>query len=359
MKKDNSSADLFRITIPIKSRAWDELPLSEDSKELLLWFHQTIIDDKMSWAQVTKEVGFSRSTIFRILNATYQADDWGGPLTKIAAFRLKREPAAEGQESAEIKTLRTQEDAAALPGLAKTDAFDRVFGACNYALKHGKLSLIIGQSRMGKTTAAKAWRDTTGKASSIFVEVPPVGGCRALLSELAYALGIGNSSKRSIAELLRRVCDGLSPRRVVIVDEAGRLCPSSGGANAQAIEILRAILDRSGCGMVLLATERFIERASGSKYQFEQLLGRIELPVQLQEFTQHEIFALVEGIAPGLSSGILAKLFEVSKRPGRLGTLTAILTTARHLAKGQPGDLHVSKALAWRRKNMAELVKLF
>src|SRR5687767_3350480 len=77
LQAEASSANA-RINVPLNLSAWRSRPDAEQKE--LLWFHQHILDDAMSWGAVEEALGFERSTIFRLLKGTYQAESWHKPI---------------------------------------------------------------------------------------------------------------------------------------------------------------------------------------------------------------------------------------------------------------------------------------
>lgn len=361
-----NASDNFRITIPVQTATWDQCPVTDADREVLLWAQQHIADQALTWAAVKRETGFDRSTIFRVLSGTYGASDWGKPVAALSDWRARVAASVPAildapEDGADGVSMIPSGDTCAL---YHNDVVRRVWTACDYAQKKSELVLVTGESRMGKTASAKAWREKTGAAASIFVEVPPVGGVRSVVEEFARALGIGKTKRKTVAEMVHSVAKGLSPRRVVILDEVARLLPSENSGTATRLETVRSILDKSGCGMVLLATQRFTGRISegAAKYQYEQFMGRIIAPFELREFTRQDVAPIIACYIPDLSAAIVARLVELAKRPGRLGVLKSVLTVAREIAAGRketPGNAHVEAALKWRAANMGKLVASF
>ena len=57
-----------RINVPLNLHSWKDRQPEE--QEMLLWFHQHILDESLSWDDASEAIGYDRSNIFRILKGT-------------------------------------------------------------------------------------------------------------------------------------------------------------------------------------------------------------------------------------------------------------------------------------------------
>ena len=322
-----------RVQTPVNLKAWDHLngKLGDDGRDLLLWFHQHILDREMTWKQVTTAVGYDRTTLYRCLVGTYQADSWKKPLAKIRAYR----------ESIE-KHSRAVETRFAVNRQAK-----RVFDTLDFALTQSTMVSIEGEARMGKTEAAKQWVEQRGPGRAVMVECPVIGSPSAVLKTIARKVGMSPKERRH--DIARRLGSAFSSDRVLIIDEAGRMFPKGKGS-PEALDEIRSIHDRTGCGIALLVTRADVKKLTESAYMVGQLIGRIDLPAMLPEFQQADVDVIAEQFGK-FSKPIRQKLHRVATQPGRLGAMLSILKTANRFAlkNREPiGDKHVETAIAAR-----------
>lgn len=327
-----------RINIPLNLANWKDLP--EDVGESLLWFHQYALDTGMSLAECAQALNYDNSTVFRVLKGTYE-----GSWKNVRA-------AVESYKKIVIARAGIQKTEFAENGMTRL-----IFDALNYALANNSITLITGESRMGKTTAARQWKEQNNHGRSVLVIAPAYGGTKALLRDLCSSCGQGVNKNASDAHA--SVLRAFNKNRILIVDEAHRLLPGDRRTNPVNLELLRDIHDRTGCALALLATARFAETLKASTYMFEQLLGRIGLPVRLPRDVKP---ADIEPIVRQYIKRPTAKLMECAETmandTGRLGLLVETLKVASRIASkaGEPlAEQHVFKALALRKQMMGEL----
>jgi DNA transposition AAA+ family ATPase len=155
---------------------------------------------------------------------------------------------------------------------------------------------------------------------------------------------------------------GFNRNRILIVDEAHRLLPGDRRTNPVNLEILRDIHDRTGCALALLATDRFNVELRRSEYMFEQLLGRIGMPIRLpRKIKTADFEAIVKQYVPRPGAKLIAACEQIANEQGRLGILVETLKIASRMAakelktdKARVTDEHVFKAMGLRKQMMGE-----
>ncbi len=325
-----------RIGVPLNLKNWQYLP--PEIAEELLWFHQWLLDNDVSWDDAAAAIGKDRTTVFRVLKGTYGAADWSPIARAIVSFR---------ELTAQRGTIKKT--------VFMANPVSRLIGAgLDYALANNSITLIEGESRMGKTVAAKEWK-RVNQARAVMVEVPPVGASKALLLEIAQAVGANRNL--NTVHLLQSVVRAFNSNRVLIVDEAHRALPSARAVNPAALEILRYIHDRTGAALCLISTRRLREHMRGSAYQFEQIIGRIGMPISLRaELTREDIAPIVTQFITAPSSQLTAAMLALANEPGRLGVMTETLKIASRIAAKKNQTIteeHVFDALAMRGQMMS------
>jgi hypothetical protein len=326
-----------RINIPMNLHNWGAYP--EESRGLLMWFHQHVLDRNLTLADAGKAIQYDGSTVFRVLKGSYE-----GSIDKVCQAIESYKRIAD--ERGTIQTNRIVEN-----------SITRMIGAgLDYALSNNSITLIIGESRMGKTAAAKLWRDANNHGTSVFVTAPPVGGTKVLMQRLAVAVGVNKN--KSIADTFDAVTRSFNQNRILIVDEAHRLMPSGRNINPVNIEILRDLHDQTGCALALIATQRFSDEMQKSSYQFEQILGRIGMPIRLKRtIPLKDIRPIVEQYFPDAGKELLDQCGAIANEQGRLGILVENLKVASRIAAKAKQDLseeHFFKAVAVRNQMMGE-----
>lgn len=328
-----------RINKPLNLDKWKKL--DADAQEALLWFHQHCLDRGFMWQEAADALHYDKSTVFKILDGDYEGS-WKNVCEKIHSYRRLDSERGTIQKNEFVENSMTR----------------LIFGGLNYAMANNSITMIIGESRMGKTIAAKAWRDINNHGRSVYVIAPAYGGTKALLRDIARCVGINkNLAAPPMHEAILRA---FNKNRMLIVDEAHRLLPGDRRTNPVNLEILRDIHDRTGCALALLATERFDIELKKSEYMFEQLLGRIGMPVRLpRKIEPADYDGIVRQYVSRPSAKVMTACDDISNRPGRLGILVETLKMAsRMAAKEQKIDRpriseeHVFKAIGLRKQMM-------
>jgi DNA transposition AAA+ family ATPase len=332
-----ASSNGARINIPLNLHNWNGYP--EESRGLLLWFHQHVLDAGMTLDQAGEAIQYDKSTIYRVLKGIYE-----GSMEKVTAAIESYKRIAE--ERATIQDNRIVEN-----------SITRMIGAgLDYALSNNSITLIIGESRMGKTESAKLWRDANNHGTSVLVTAPPVGGTKVLMQRLATAVGVNKN--KSVADIFDAVTRSFNKNRILIVDEAHRLMPNDRRGSAVNIEILRDLHDQTGCALALIATQRFSDELQKSSYQFEQILGRIGMPIRLKRtILLKDIKPIIEQYLPDPSKELLDQCSAIANEQGRLGILVETLKVSSRIAaksKQKLTEEHFFKAVAVRTQMMGE-----
>jgi DNA transposition AAA+ family ATPase len=333
-----ASSSKSRINLPFNLSNWKGL--DDDTVDQLSWFHQHALEADLSWKQCEAALNYSQTTIWRALKGEYSGD-----LSKVAdAIRSYRIIIA---ERSAIKHAT----------FCESRLTRLVTGGLSYALANNSITRITGESRMGKTASAKYWRDQNNHGRTVFVTAPAYGGAKALLKEIAQCLGINrNLASTQMHESILRA---FNSNRMLIVDEAHRLLPNDYRSNPVLVEILRDIHDRTGCGLAILTTERFNRSMEKSSYQYEQVLGRIGMPVQLpREILWSDIKPIAAQYVTSIPGDLQAELVKIANAPGRIGILCETLKFASRIAEKSHIDLSadtIRTAIATRRQMMGEI----
>ncbi len=290
--------------------------------------------------RLCEEVDADWTTITRIASGTYGA--------AIANFMVK------------VRDLKARVMASAgATGFIDTMVSRKIHDVLDYALagdiKGGKIVLITGSSRRGKTEAIQEWCRRNNHGRSVYVDAPESGGMRALLYEIAHATRVNKGRKTS--DLRERVIDSFNRRRILIIDEIARLIPKGREPKIVELEFLRRLHDKTGCALALVATpvfEHLVDTARLHDY-LEQLVGRIEDPLQIPRLVyRQECRDILKAFdAAGDDRALLDLAHQIANGTGKLGVLFALLRQAASLAKrkGVPISHAHLQAAYQRRQN--------
>lgn len=333
LQAEASSANA-RVNIPLNLNNWRLRPEPEQAE--LLWFHQHILDESLTWDQACEAISTSRTTLYRLLKGIYEATDWSKQISSIKSYRRIHEKRA---------TIHKQE-------FAENGISRLIFAGLDYALANNSVTVITGESRQGKTVSVKAWAEANNHGRSVYVVAPPVGGVKMLLRVIASKIGANkNQSLIQLSESLHR---GFNRNRILLIDEAHRLLPNDvRTVNPAHIELLRDLHDQTGCALAFVATERFTSRLSQGSYQFEQLIGRIGMPIRLpKRITKKDILPIATQFIESPEPETIERLLTIANQPGRLGIVVETLKVASRIAskaKVPLCDEHILRADKLRR----------
>lgn len=195
----------------------------------------------------------------------------------------------------------------------------RVKAALEHAREYGEFVVIHGGPGVGKTITARQFVVGTPGACMVTVD-PMTSGLIPALEAVAEGLGITDAAggaKRLGALIQRRIEQGSDV--VLLIDEAQHL-------SMAAVEALRAIHDRTGCGLVLMGNETSYTRLIGGPRtaHYAQIRSRIGLRVRLAKPTDEDIryVAAAWGV---VDERALKVLREVASRPGALRSVSKLL----------------------------------
>lgn len=327
-----------RINIPLNLDNWKTL--AEDVQRELLWFHQHILDERMDWTGVTEAMGYDRSTVFRILKGTYEGS-WPNVIKSLRSYRRLAEKRGAIQQNEYVQNNISQ----------------MIFAGLDYALANGSITMVIGESRMGKSVAVRMWQKLNNHGTAVYVVAPPTGGVKMFLRRIASAVGVNRDLP--IPAMYEAISRAFNRNRILVVDEAHRMLPQDTRTTPVCIEILRDLYaDGEGCAVALIATQRFDDVMKRSVYQYEQVLGRIGMPIRLpRRIRKGDYMPLLKQYVKTPGEKLITACDEIANHQGRLGILVETLKLASKIAKKADGgitDEHVFKAVALRRQMMGE-----
>lgn len=332
-----------RLNIPFNLNNWKSL--DDDVRQELSWFHQHALDTGLTLKECAQAINYDVSTAFRAIKGTYEGS-WSKIRDAIRSYR---------RITMERGTIQKNQ-------FVENSVTRLIFAGLNYALANNSITTVEGESRMGKSITARNWRDQNNHGRSVLVIAPAYGGTKALLRDIAHS--IGANKNLNVSQMHESILRGFNQNRILIVDEAHRLLPNDRRTNPVNLELLRDIHDRTGCALALLATARFGAELKKSEYMFEQLLGRIGMPIRLpRKLKESDFEAIVRQYVSRPGVKLMAACLDTANSQGRLGILVETLKVASRMAakeqksdKPRITDEHVFKAFALRKQMQGELM---
>lgn len=338
-----------RINLALNLENWRHLP--EATAGALLWFHQHLLDEGLGWEAASQALGYKsetegREAIFGALKGTLA--DYEDLVGRIEGYRrIARE------RSGIIQTEFTENPISQL-----------IWAGLDYAVANQSITLVEGESGHGKTIACNVWRklDKNNHGKTVMVEAPAIGGTRVFLGEICKA--IGANKNMGIGQMREAIFRAFNPHRTLIVDEAARLLPKDLRTTPEKIEFLRELHDRRGCSLALIATRRLGDQLHESSYLFEQVLGRVGMPIRLPSLLGEDNFRpIVVQYFSKPSKNLLTACGQLAndqlaRQKGRLRLLSQVLRLASRIAsrkKTRLAEVHFFEALALRAQMMGEI----
>ena len=319
-----------RINIPINLGNWKTWPTEVQNE--LTWFHQYLLDKQMGWQEAEQALGYDRSTVFKILKGTYDGN-LGNVVTRIQKYRWRLRKTAQHTDFAENAITKL------------------VFAALDYAVANHSMTIIVGESRAGKTTAGKEWAERNNHGRSVFITAPVTGGAKGLLRRIAAAVGVARN--KSMPDMIEAIYRAFNPNRILIVDEAHRLLPNDTRVvNPVAMESIRDLHDETGCAVAFISTKRLPRALKRGAYQYEQLEGRCGQPVLIpRKISRKDIVPIVTQFVSRPGADLLDELEAIANKPGRLGIMVEMLRVAKRIASKKNerlADKHIAAAIRLR-----------
>lgn len=233
-----------------------------DVRDDLRWWYRYSIERKLSQSEAASMLGVDGSTYSRVLRGEY----------KNAGQQVLHPPV---KMLSRIRVIRAQEKENALKrnlGRIATQTVREIHQVCRKAWQDRIIAFVFGESHIGKTEALQWFRDENNHGATLYVDLQGVTGVQDIYREFARALGI--SADTPINKLMPRVLNSIDRTNLVIVDEFHHITYAyQKGSSIRMVNALKSIKDRTGCGMVICATDvgrEEIERGRESK-----LLGQL------------------------------------------------------------------------------------
>jgi len=289
---------------------------SKEEQDDLLWLHGYALDVLHgSRSALIEYVGVDYTTITRILAGKYEA--------AIDKF-IER-----------IRHLRQKAKLQADTGFVETLTVGKIWAVLDMARNLNAIVHISGPSGRSKTHAVREWKARNNHGRTLYIDCPVSGGLRGILEAIAKSAGVGiGKNNNDLMNLLERSFDY---RHTLIYDEVARLLPTK-SSNIAALEFIRRLHDVCGCGIVLVSTEVFTREMRAGKLSdwFEQLLGRIEVPLQIPLKVCRQEIAEICGSFSGdkdPAPELLKLARDIANGPGRVRLLFTLLRHAALLAR--------------------------
>jgi hypothetical protein len=223
---------------------------------------------------------------------------------------------------------------------AQTAIGKQVFEALDYALASGKLVLIDGQPRRGKSHSAKAWCQQHAGAAR-YAQVPATNDDFAFFRAIGECLGISINLKSKAQELRGRIEETLqSSKLMLVLDEAHYLWPQSNYRHTTPgrVNWLMTALVNNGVPVALVTTPQFFrsqkEIEERTHWTSEQFTGRIGFYAKLPEsLSPADLRLVAKAMLPEGDTRCIESLADYAQGSKKyLGAIESAVPRARYIA---------------------------
>lgn len=310
--------------------------LDDDARSQVRWLHWYARNNKWTWDDLVRNVGYSSTTWSRIWNDKYRYAKG----EKNAGERMPID--TQVQAIKRYRTIVEERDAVQDSGFVETSIWDRISWLCRRVFIRQSMGFIYGESQIGKTICLKEYTRRNNHGQTVFVEMPPTSGVQCMLKSIAEALNV--PIETCFDKLLRDVLMALDSSKLLIVDEVHKVFTTyQKGSVMRCFDTLRYLHDRSRCGMVLCGTNVLQEQLLRGPYaQFLKQLKRRAAGFRLQlplTPPREDLDKMAKAFGLGPASGEAEKvLIEVAEMDG-FGPVKKLLQDSSELARKKKRDV--------------------
>lgn len=244
--------------------------------DLRWWFRYAHTEKKLSQSEAATTLGVDSGTYSKVFRGEYKNAQQlvlAPPSKMLSRIRVTRQ-----QERENIAKIHK--------GRVMTPTVEIIWHVCRKAWADRQIAIIFGESHVGKTEAVTWFRDENNHGATIYVDLQGCSGVQDVYRAFARALRI--SPDVAIAKLMPRVFAAIDRTNLVIVDEFHHITYAyQKGASNKMVNALKAIKDRTGCGMVIITTnvarDEFTEGRGHEAKLLKQLWRRGVIKLQLPD----------------------------------------------------------------------------
>lgn len=238
--------------------------------------------NRISIADLSKEVNYSRSTVSRYLSGKYDSDASELEMRLKSYLEIKTGEKVVHTDESNSPTLLTKRT----DFFASSDA-KNIIGVCSSCQEYIGLGIVVGKSGFGKTHALKYYAKMPRVA---YIECDDTMGSRDLIEAIERALGIP-SGYGSIWKRINGIRDFCNTNKgyLIIIDEADKLISKY---TQKKMEIIRGIFDQSDVGMVIAGEPRLEAQI---KSYLARFANRVDFYASLHGLGRNEVEGFLQG----------------------------------------------------------------
>jgi DNA transposition AAA+ family ATPase len=270
----------------------------EYNEEVYKKFFDLVGDGKrISQSAAAKALDYSSAVVSAYKSRTYQGNVKA--FEKAVEDWLKRE--ARRVSKIEVPT-------------AETATLDSIRKAITMAQDDRDISVIVGDSGTGKTTALRAY--AAENHGVILIEVDASFTKNVLVNEIARAAGV--ETKGSMTAVIARIVEALRGRdTVVLIDEADYLSDGS-------LELVRRVInDKAETGVVLCGLPRLKYKLENLRNDHQQLTSRVGVLLEVKRLGKPDAVKIIEGVWRNLAKDTVEAFVKAAN--GSVRTLVKLM----------------------------------
>jgi len=267
-----------------------------------------------SLRDLTKEIQKSRTSISQYINYRYEGD-LASFERKIEVFLRKKDPKTVGN------------------GTCETTSFRELYSIYEFSNSEKIMVAGIGESGTGKTFFAR--KIVRKHPNTTLITADP---CKRSITRVVRLIqtNIRSSGEGCTDDILRGIIDNLKESSQFLIFDESHFLSWDG------MEIVRAIWDATGIGIMFLAQPRFyIQMRGRNSYRWDQIISRIMIARNLNSITRDDIKLIAYSIHAKLTRSCITYLHEIAQKTGRLRVVTSLLKQAHEISERNKTPLTV------------------
>ena len=242
--------------------------------------NQYILEQKSSIAAISKEIGYSRTSVSRYLSGKYDA------CASTMEEKLSEFLAAHTGETVEAPAVVVR--SGKRPNFYESKDARSILGVCQSCQEYTGLGIVVAKSGFGKTYALRQYAKL-GRVA--YIECDDTMSSRDLVEAIERRVGIP-SGYGTIWKRVNGIREFFNANRgyLLIIDEADKLVSKY---TQKKMEVLRGIFDQSDVGLVI-AGEPKLEAAI--KTYLTRMANRVDFYTQLGGLSPSEVEGYVSDL---------------------------------------------------------------
>ena len=252
-------------------------------KTLAEQMNRRLAELKMSKAEASLKMNYSRAALSQYLNGKYASDPT--ELEKKVREFLEASGGMEGGQTPEggkADILKKKAE------FFESRDFVQAIGVCQACQEYMGLGIIVGKSGQGKTHALKKYAELPRVA---YIECDDTMACRDLVEAIENGIGLPRGYGGTIWKRVNRIREFFNTNEgfLLIIDEADKLISKY---TQKKMEILRGIFDQSDVGIVIAGEPRLEAELKGNLARFA---NRVDFYYKLKGLSKDEVADYLEG----------------------------------------------------------------